>query len=233
MASFKPLGFAPSRRDLLVGGAALAAAATAAARMPRRTIIRIGKDQLDHIIPLRVGSWSYESASGFVLPPPDQMARLLYDQQLTRSYSAPDQLPVMLLLAYGSSQGGMLQIHRPEICYPASGFHLSETRVSAVPLDRTHVVPCRSFVATSDTRTEQVLYWTRIGDLVPTSWTGQRLAVIRNNLAGFIPDGLLVRLSTVASDPLAAQRTLQAFARTLLNGSSPRIRRMLIGAAAG
>jgi len=223
----------PSRRDLLVGGAALAAAGTAYARMPRRPVMLIGHDQLDKIVPLRIGQWSYETTSGLVLPPPDQLARLLYDQQVTRSYSAPDELPVMLLLAYGSSQGGMLQIHRPEICYPASGFRLTETRITAIPLRNGHNIPSRSFSASSDTRVEQVLYWTRIGDMMPTSWSGQRIAVIRSNLAGSIPDGLLVRLSTVANDPTQAQATLKRFAAAMLNEMPVRAQRMLIGPSAG
>ena len=223
----------PNRRDLLVGGAALLAAGTAYARMPRRPLMLIGKDQLDKIIPLRVGDWSYETTSGLVLPPPDQLARLLYNQQVTRSYTAPDQLPVMLLLAYGSSQGGMLQIHRPEICYPASGFHLTETRVTSIPLSDGHSIASRSFSANSDTRVEQVLYWTRIGHMVPTSWSGQRVAVIRANLAGMIPDGLLVRLSTVSADPAQAQATLKRFAATMLSEMPVAARKMLIGPAAG
>ena len=223
----------PSRRDLLVGGAALVAAGTAYARMPRRPTMLIGKDQLDKLVPLRIDNWSYEMASGLVLPPPDQLARLLYDQQVTRSYSSPDQLPVMLLMAYGSSQGGMLQIHRPEICYPASGFHLTETQITAIPLPGGHHVASRSFMASSDTRVEQVLYWTRIGNVVPTSWAGQRIAVIRSNLAGSIPDGLLVRLSTVSNDAAQAQITLKKFAAEMLNAMTPAARNMLIGPGAG
>jgi EpsI family protein len=232
MAADETRGFLPSRRDLLVGGASLAAAGVAYARMPRRPTMMIGKDQLEKIVPLRVGGWSYETTSGLVLPPPDQLARLLYDQQLTRSYSSPDQLPIMLLMAYGSSQGGMLQIHRPEICYPASGFRLSETRITDIPLPDGHRIPSRSFSASSDTRVEQVLYWTRIGDMIPTTWTSQRLAVIRSNLNGAIPDGLLVRLSTVANDPAQAQQALKSFAATMLSEMPAATRRMLIGPSA-
>ena len=225
--------FLPSRRDLLIGGASLAAAGTAFARMPHDPMMLIGKDQLDKIVPLRVGDWTFDTTSGLVLPPPDQLARLLYDQQVARSYTSPDQLPVMLLLAYGSSQSGMLQIHRPEICYPASGFKLTETQVTAIPLASGHALPSRSFTANSDTRVEQVLYWTRIGELVPTGWWTQRLAVVRSNLHGRIPDGLLVRLSTVSSDAAQADATLKKFAGAMLDAMPLATRRMLIGPIAG
>lgn len=225
--------FAPSRRDLLVGGLTLAAAGTAFARMPRRALMGIGPGQLDKIVPTRIGDWQYESASGLVLPPPDQMARLLYDQQLMRSYASPDGLTVMVLMAYGSSQSGMLQIHRPEICYPASGFHLSETRHTDIPFGTGRHIPARSFVARGDTRVEQVLYWSRIGDMLPTSWAGQRLAIVRSNLAGYVPDGLLVRLSTLTDDEMQAQATLKTFARRMLEEMPLAARRMLVGAATG
>jgi len=229
----KENGFMPSRRDLLIGGASLAAAGTAYARMPRNPLMLIGKDDLEKIIPLKIGNWSYETASGLVLPPPDQLARLLYQQQVARSYTAPDDLPVMLLLAYGSSQSGMLQIHRPEICYPASGFRLTETQITSIPLTADRAIASRSFTANSDTRVEQVLYWTRIGTLVPTSWVGQRLAVVRSNLQGDIPDGLLVRLSTVSEDADHAQATLKKFARAMIEEIPLARRRMLIGPIAG
>jgi EpsI family protein len=138
----------------------------------------------------------------------------------------------MLLVAYGSSQGGMLQIHRPEICYPASGFKLSETQVTSVPLSGGKAIPSRSFVANSDTRVEQVLYWTRIGEFLPTSWWSQRLSVVRANLRGRIPDGLLMRLSTVSEDADQAQATLKKFARSMIEAMPAAERRMLIGPAA-
>ncbi|MBW8744265.1 MAG: EpsI family protein [Sphingomonas sp.] len=201
--------------------------------MPRDPLMLIGKDELDKIIPLKIGDWAYETASGLVLPPPDQLARLLYEQQVARSYTSPDDLPVMLLLAYGSSQSGMLQIHRPEICYPASGFRLTETQITSIPLSANRAIASRSFTANSDTRVEQVLYWTRIGELVPTSWVGQRLAVVRSNLQGQIPDGLLVRISTVSDDAGQAQATLKRFARALIEGLPLARQRMLIGPVAG
>ena len=223
---YNPL--APSRRDVLFGGAMALTAGVAYARMPRRRTMLIGAGQLDRIVPLKVGNWTYQSESGLVLPPPDQLAQLLYDQQLARTYVSGTDLPIMLLMAYGSSQSGMLQIHRPEICYPASGFRLSATREQQLALPGGRALPIRCFTARSDTRTEQLLYWTRVGDALPVSWAQQRVAVVRSNLAGDIPDGLLVRISTISNDPVAAQVTLERFTRTMLDLIGPKGRRMLI-----
>jgi len=222
----------PSRRDLLLGGACLAVAGVTYARMPRQRLASIPKGRLEALAPDHVGEWRYETASGIVLPPPDELARLLYDQQVTRGYVSEKQQPVMLVMAYGSSQGGMLQVHRPEICYPASGFRLTDTKLETLPVGDGHSIPVRSFTATSDTRVEQVMYWTRIGDSLPTSWTSQRIAIMRSNLAGAVPDGLLVRLSTLGQNGAAARVTLERFAHELLATIGAPGRRQLLGASA-
>lgn len=220
-----------SRRDLLIGGACLAVAGGAYARMPRRRLASIPKDGLEKLAPDHIGDWRYETTSGIVLPPPDELARLLYDQQVTRAYTSDKAPPVMLVMAYGSSQGGMLQVHRPEICYPASGFRLSQTVTDTLPIGEGRGVAVRAFTATGDTRIEQVMYWTRIADALPTSWTSQRIAIMESNLKGSVPDGLLVRLSTVSDNVSTGRAILAEFARAMLATVGPAGRRQLLGAS--
>lgn len=219
----------PTRRDMLIGGLAAATAATAYARTPRTRLRMIADGQLEKIVPHRIGGWNEEAIGGLVLPPPDQLAQLLYDQQVARTYTADDALPVMLLMAYGSSQGGMLQIHRPEICYPASGFKLTGTREVSWAWTPGHHIPIRRFSAHSDTRVEHVMYWTRIGNDLPVSWAEQRLAVMRASLLGYIPDGLLVRLSAVSEDAAQAEQMLERFARAMLTRIGAQGRQQLLG----
>lgn len=219
----------PSRRDMILGAAMAATAAFTYEHVPRTDLRSIGPHELDKIVPLDIGPWHYEAASGVVLPPPDQLARLLYDQQVARFYSADVLLPVMLVMAYGSSQGGILQVHRPEICYPASGFRLSDTMTRELDIGGGQIVPARFFTARSDTRVEQVLYWTRIGNYLPTSWTSQRIAIMRNNLDGLVPDGLLVRISTITDDSEAGLNILQQFARQMLASAGLSGRHKLLG----
>lgn len=218
----------PDRRAFILGGAMALTAGLTWARMPHRHDALIPAGRLDKAVPLRIGGWTYQTASGLVLPPPDQLARLLYDVQVTRTYASDIDLPVMMLLAYGSSQSGALQIHRPEICYPASGFHLSATDESALPIGGARPLPVRRFSATSETRAEQVLYWTRIGRALPVSWAAQRLAVMRANLHGDIPDGLLVRLSVATRDVAGGQAVLARFAAAMIASLAPAARPMLI-----
>lgn len=222
----------PNRRDLLLGGVAAAAGGIAYARMPDRQTKLIRDGELDRIVPNQVGEWRYETMSGLVLPPPDQLSRLVYSQQVARTYLAPGLPPVMALFAYGSSQGGMFQIHRPETCYPASGFRLSDVEVEALDLGRGRRLPVRCFTAHSDTRVEQVMYWTRIGNFLPSSWTEQRIAVMRSNLAGDMPDGLLARASILTEDVIAGRRVIAEFVRMMLAEIPVGQRRALVGSAA-
>lgn len=219
------------RRDVLFGALLAGTGALAYARTPRFPDMAVRDGELDKLVPLTVGPWRFQTESGLVLPPPDQLAGQLYTQQVARSYQAVegDTLPpVMMMIAYGSSQNGMLQVHRPEICYPASGFSLTPSLpVTVIAGDRR--IPANFFTASRDLRTERVLYWTRVGEALPRSWGQQRLAIMASNLHRRIPDGVLVRFSTVGGDETTAVAALNRFAATLLAIMPPRGRRALIG----
>ncbi len=220
-----------NRRSMLIGTALLGVGGAAIARQPEPIAVPVRKEALDKLIPLQIGNWTYRDASGIVLPPPDALSDALYSGLVTRSYVSPDRLPMMLLVAYSNVQDGMLQVHRPEVCYPAGGYHLSPTQVEQVPNGVGGGISANIFSADGISRTEQVLYWTRIGNSFPTSWLDQRMAVVRANLDGMIPDGILVRLSTLAPDMPAAQADLAAFAAQLVESASPAARQLLIGRA--
>ena len=218
-----------SRRDFIVGGVLLGASVAAAARLPDQRRPVLAKGTLEQWIPRGVGPWRYTSSDGVVLPPADEMQDRLYDNLVTRTYEAADLAPVMLMLAYKSEQNGMLQIHRPEACYVGSGFTLSDTETVEVPVSPARAIPANRFLATAPDRIEQVLYWTREGDAFPTSWLGQKRDLLRANLRKEIPDGMLMRVSTLVEGGLGAD-LLERFVRDLVGAASPRLRGLLIGA---
>ena len=220
------------RRMVVIGGALLVAGGAAVARQPQPVASPVGNAALDKMVPLRIGAWQYRDASGIVLPPPDALSDSLYSGLLTRTYEAPDKPLMMLCIAYSNRQDGMLQVHRPEICYPAGGYTLSPTRMERIGDGLGGTIAANSFSADGVNRTEQVLYWTRIGSLFPNSWLNQRLAVMRANLAGTIPDGVLVRLSTLAPDLASALPDLTGFAASLIRSAPPAGRRLLAGGGA-
>ncbi|QQV78057.1 EpsI family protein [Sphingomonas aliaeris] len=220
-------GFVGSRRELLIGGGFLVAAATALAMKPRNQLNMLGKGNIETLVPNTIGDWSFVAASGLVLPPEDQLEKQLYSQLLTRTYTNPRGVQMMLLIAYNGSQDGVVQVHRPEVCYPAGGFKLTQIDEHAIPIAKDITLPSRFIVAETGMRREQIIYWTRLGTAFPRQWSEQRLAVFEQNLEGNIPDGLLVRISSVSPDVGAAD--LDAFARDLYASVGTTMRSVLVG----
>jgi len=216
-----------SRRELLIGAGFLAAAATAFAMKPRTNLNMLGKSKIEGLVPAKIGDWTFLAASGLVLPPEDQLEKQLYSQLLTRTYTNSRGVQMMLLIAYNGSQDGVVQIHRPEVCYPAGGFTLTQIDPHAIPLAKDIEIPARYIVAETGMRREKIIYWTRLGDAFPRKWSEQRLAVFEQNLQGYIPDGLLVRISSVGQDVGVAE--LDAFARDLYASVGSTMRHVLVG----
>lgn len=222
----RPAGM--DRRSVIVGGALLATAASAAALAPRTIVDGLGRRKLEQVIPTQIGPWRFHSKSGLVVPTSDQLSDELYQQLLTRVYVAPDQSPIMLLVAYGASQTGVLQVHRPEICYPATGYALSPSSVVDVPVPG-DTIRAVGFTAEADARTEQLIYWTRVGRERPRTWAEQRMSVARANLRGELPDAVLVRVSTLSPDADSAFASLADFVNGLTRVVAPSTRAFLVG----
>jgi EpsI family protein len=225
-----PTGASPlSRRSLLVGGGFAAVAGAALAVTPRRHEATLGANRLTDVIPLSAGPWSIAPAGPMVLPDSDQPSDV-YDQVLTRTYFGQGLPPMMFLVAYGAAQSGLMQVHRPEICYASSGFSIGGDHAVDVPLASGRSIAARSFLASREDHAEQVLYWTRISDKFPRDLTSQRLLMLELGVRGIIPDGVLVRCSTFGVDPATGQKALLNFVQSLLVNANPAGRALLLGA---
>jgi len=219
-------GLLLSRRNFFIGSAMLATSAVAFARQPSAQNPVVKRELFEQWVPKKFGQWSVVGNSGVVLPSPDALSDRLYDNLVTRVYSSPRDA-VMVLLAYNNRQDGVLQVHRPEICYPVGGYVLTPTQPISVPaLGRQ--IPSNLFTATAADRTEQVVYFTRLGDAYPRSWAEQRLAVVEENLAGRIPDGIMLRASVMGSDRDAALQVLRNFIGGFVAASTPSLQRLLV-----
>lgn len=219
--------FVVDRRHFLIGGTLTATAGAAWGLEPRGRIDLLGKRKLESILPETIGPWRFYSKSGLVVPPSDQLSQQLYSQLLTRVYVAPDMSPVMILIAQSASQTGVLQVHRPEICYPAGGYQLSGQAPVDLPL-QAGPLRATAFTATAGSRIEHLIYWTRVGTAMPVSWTEQRIAVAKANIMGDLPDAVLVRISTLSPERDASLGLLRSFATTLVSSLSAEGRRVLV-----
>ena len=221
------------RRDLLIGGACALAASGALALTPRKRMQLLGDRELDALIPRTLGAWKAVESDALIVPQTESsLANRIYNQSVGRAYVDPAGNAVMLLIAYGRTQNDTLQLHRPEICYPAIGFEISDNRPTRIALGEGRAaIPGRIMSAHTDIRTEQILYWTRIGEYLPISGAEQRERKFALQLRGVVPDGILVRVSNTRVDQTAGEALNRHFATDLLTGCSPEARRVLVGTA--
>jgi EpsI family protein len=218
------------RRHALMGLACLAAAGSAAALIPRRRLSLDAGPKLDVAIPRRFAGWEEQPTDALITPDDDDsLAARLYSQIVGRLYVDPSGAMVMLLIAYGDTQNDLLQLHRPEVCYPAFGFTIDDNSRIDIPLAANVSIPGRALTASSTRRIEQILYWTRIGEHLPTDGREQRVAKLKDQFAGVIADGVLVRISTITDDPREGLAINQRFARDLMSAMPTSARPMLIG----
>lgn len=228
-ADTSPPAFSLDRRKVVLGLGLAAASGIAQARLPVPVVPRIKEERFTALMPNQVGDFSFDSESGLVLPPQDALSDRLYDSLVTRTYTNSAGQVVMLLVAYNNKQDGVLQIHRPEICYPAGGYSLTSVDPIDVPISQANVLPGQIFGANSEARNEVVLYWTRVGDNYPRRWLDQRWAVAEANLRGIVPDGVLARVSTIGNDFDRTTPLLTNFIRDLHRASGPQMRGLLFG----
>lgn len=216
------------RRRFVTGLLFGSAAAVAYARRPQRHLDYLGGQKLDDLVPKQIGPWSYQTASGLVVPPDDPFEKSIYAQVLTRVYADGVNPPIMLLLAQNGNQSGFLQIHRPEVCYTAGGYQISPLMPHPIRIGDKVIVANR-MDASAGGPTEHVVYWTRVGDQIPSSWREQKLATAEANLRGVVPDAILVRVSTVSNDEQAALASIDRFIAALVLAVPANRRPVFIG----
>ena len=228
----------PTRRAAMIGGLLVVAGAGAIAAQPRSFERRRLQIPLDTLIPRAIGGWHVDGTTGLILPEADTLDETLYDDQLSRNYAGPGLPAMMLLIAHGV--GGFatgVGVHRPETCYPAAGFTISATRDIILPVAAKARVPARFLTAVRSERQEQIGYWRRISNDFPVSARQEQMLILRRNLVGVIPDGVLVRISTVDPDRDRAGEAIARFATALISACGAEARQILLGgptaAAAG
>lgn len=219
------------RRDLVMGLACLAGAAAAYQLRPRTQVTLLGDAKLADIIPRSFGPWDSEDAGDpMAVNGPGTLSAKLYNQLLVRVYrntETGDQL--LALLAYGGRQTDELQLHRPEVCYPAFGFSLTTNEPVDVPLGPGVTLPARRLMAENDGRLESVVYWSRMGEFLPRDGSEQRGDRLRVAMQGIIPDGLLCRFSAPPPETGGAWSGILSFLPAFVVAIPPEFRKVLVG----
>jgi EpsI family protein len=225
-----------ARRDILIGAACVAAAGGAAALKPRREVTLLKGAKLSDVIPTAFGDWSsidvgdpYAQNGG-----EKTLAEKLYSEQVVRQFTdARSGRPILALFAYGQRQSDELQLHRPEICYPAFGFEVVRNEALSLPLGTGVAVPARKLAAQAEDRKESIIYWSRMGELLPQSGGQQRSDRLRIAMQGVIPDGVLCRFSTPGDFPDQDWPALARFVADLVWAAPAGYRKVLVGTERG
>lgn len=222
-----------SRRVAIASVLAMGASAVLAewARPTKRVSDLHPGFKLGQIFPERFGDWVIDPNVPVVVPPPDQQALLnkIYNQTLARTYINRRGERVMLSVAYGGDQSDGLTVHIPDVCYPGQGFRVTETRDARLEVAPGFVIPVRHLLTTLGPRVEPVTYWVLMGDEATTSNTQRRLVSLRYGLQRLIPEGMLVRVSSINPDMQAALVVHTRFVTDLVANSSAQDRERIVG----
>jgi EpsI family protein len=219
-------------RDWLVLGLAVLAAVAALLLRPSFNVAdsRAALD-LQALIPSQVQGWVLlpDAATQVIDPQQQQTIERTYSQTLSRTYANAQGYRVMLSVVYGKTQRGNLQLHHPEICYPAQGFEVlsNTTTAFSTPFGP---VPVRQLQTRLNTaRVEPVSYWAMVGDEVVLGSTQRKWAEMRHGLSGYTTDGLLFRISSIDSNAPRAFAQQQAFVAQMLDAMPAAERHFLAG----
>ncbi|MDP8567779.1 exosortase-associated protein EpsI, B-type [Methylophilus aquaticus] len=185
---------------------------------------------LEQIIPQQFGDWQMDEKSmqSIVNPQQTVLINKLYHQTLTRNYANSQGEHVMLVIAYGEDQSDNTQLHYPEVCYPAQGFQIVSkvNNVVKTPLGDIRV---KQLVATLSNRVEPITYWTTIGDKVVVGAKETKLEKLKYGFKGDVPDGILLRVSTINQTSQNAYALQSEFINALLSAVNHNYTKQIFG----
>ncbi len=184
---------------------------------------------LETVIPKKFGTWTLVPEISPVKPTdpegyyqPDALSAKVYTQEVGRGYTDGHGNIVMLLVAYGPVQNYRLKSHRPEICYTANGFRISDkTQATLNYRNDSKSIKMTRLIAQRETRLEPLSYWIRVGNDIANGVVDHQLSRLKYGVQGLIPDGALIRVSTINLPPEASYKLQDQFIRDLLAAIPP------------
>lgn len=217
------------RRELTLAGLlALAGIAHYGVRLTSKRP-GISQEGFRSVTPPRVGDFRFTGEDGVVLPIEDDLTKILYSNTRFGTYSNGIDPAIMLLVAYDRAQEYDVQIHRPESCYPAAGFHIdhrAHVQTDDILGQKSEAV---FLTASRSDRVEQILYWTRIGNQFPADYAAQRIAILKSNFSGVVPDAVLIRISMISTDRAKAFTVLGGFMKNMVSEIAGTARQVYLG----
>ena len=188
------------------------------------------KLDLEILIPSRFGDWKIDESIIPLQVDAETQAKLneIYNQTLSRTYVNSLGERIMLSVAYGGDQSDNLAVHKPEVCYYAQGFEIMKTFADEL-LTQYGKLPIKRLLAVKGNRNEPITYWVTIGNKAVLPGIDEKMQQLRYGLTGNVPDGMLVRVSSIDSDKDKAYQLQTIFIQDLLLTLDVKERTRLIG----
>ncbi len=188
------------------------------------------KIDLGAMIPSAFGDWQIDESIIPLQVDPRTQASLdkIYNQTLARTYVNPLGRRVMLSVAYGGDQSDSLSAHKPEVCYLAQGFEVMKI-VAGELFTQYGTLPVKRLLAVQGNRNEPITYWITVGDKAVLPGLKQKLQQLSYGLTGRVPDGMLVRVSSIDRDNDEAYQLQALFIQDMLSAIGIKERTRLTG----
>jgi len=188
------------------------------------------KFELEMMIPQKFGDWQIDKSILPLQVDAETQAKLdkIYNQTLSRTYVNSIGEHIMLSIAYGGDQNDNLAVHKPEVCYYAQGFEIIKTSSDEL-ITHYGKLPIKRLLAVKSNRSEPITYWVTVGNKAVLPGIDQKLQQLRYGLTGSVPDGMLVRVSSISPDEEKAYYLQEKFIKDLLFVINAKERIRLIG----
>ncbi len=175
------------------------------------------KIDLEQLVPKQFGDWRELQQSNGQIINPQQTAVLqkLYSQTYSKSYINVKGTVIMVSIAYGANQSDGVALHYPEICYPAQGFQLLSKSPATLQTKYGNIA-AKQLMTRLGNRNEPVTYWSTLGDKVVRGGIETKLAQLDYGFNGYIPDGLIFRVSSIESNAVKGHQDQALFVREFL-----------------
>jgi EpsI family protein len=216
---------------VILGALMLAASALTIALTPEKLPAPNQQMDLETMIPHQFGDWKLDESIIPIQASPDVQAKLdkIYNQTISRTYINNSGMRIMLSIAYGSDQSDSMAVHKPEVCYPAQGFNVLKTQQTRIVIGG-KPIPAKQMVAQQGARIEPITYWINVGNTTVTGGLDRKIAQLKQNFTGQVPDGMLVRVSNISPNINNSFLAHQNYLEQLKMHINPKYKERIFGA---
>lgn len=158
-------------------------------------------------VPYQFGAWKGADASFDPVYGPDPA-----DTILLRSYTTEETTPsVIVYVGFYRNLSTILDVHTPELCYPAQGWAVSSAGSASVGAFRGTKIPAKEITVDKDGTKRLVMWWYNAGGKPFQTRIRYVYAMLMMSTLTGRTDGSMVRLETTfekGGEALAAERLI-------------------------